>query len=358
MKKVSVGASKKYEVLIGRGLLAELGRLTAEVKPCCRVALITDDVVDCLYGDRAKKSLEDAGFCVVRYVFKNGERSKDLSTYADILDWLSESGITRTDLIAALGGGVCGDMAGFAAATFLRGLDYIQIPTTLLSMVDSSVGGKTAVDLKAGKNLVGAFHQPIRVICDTETLSTLSEEIFADGASETIKYGILKDRRIFDLFNEGRAKEEIDDIIRRSVEIKSWYVEQDEFDTGLRMYLNLGHTAGHAVEKLSDFSVSHGHAVAIGMVIAADMAASLSLMKREDAELIKDNLKRNGLPVSTPFSAEELGEAALSDKKRMGGSIKLILPTGIGSCCLYETDAKRLPELFGLSEAVGAAVQK
>lgn len=352
MESVTVGASKKYEVIIGSGILRDCGELIARVKAPCLACIVTDDIVDGLYAGTVEESLRSAGFSVVKHVFPNGEQSKCLECYGRLLDVLAAEGVTRTDLIVALGGGVCGDMAGFAAATYLRGMDYVQIPTTFLAAIDSSVGGKTAIDISAGKNLVGAFHQPIEVICDTETLSTLRPETFADGAAEAIKYGVLSDPEIFDIFSEGRIREELQHVIKRSVEIKSEYVEKDEFDTGLRMYLNLGHTPGHAIEKLSHFSVTHGHAVATGMVMVADISEKLGFCEAGTAERIRQVLQKNQLPISTSFDAAELGEAALTDKKRRGASIRLILPVRIGECMLYETDAEKLPELFALSDAV------
>ena len=353
MERVKVGASTKYEVLLGRGILKDCGRLTAAVKKPCRTALVTDDIVNELYADTVQKSLEEAGFEVAKYVFPHGEASKSMTEFAVILDFMAENGLTRTDLAIALGGGVCGDLCGFAASCYQRGIDYVQIPTTLLAAVDSSVGGKTAIDIKAGKNLVGSFHQPILVICDPDTLGSLPGEIFADGAAESIKYGVLSDTEIFEIFGSGHARDEIEHIIKRAVEIKSAYVEQDEFDTGLRMFLNLGHTPGHAIEKLSGFSMSHGHAVAIGMVIVADIAVSLGIMEASEADRLREVLKKNDLPVETEFGAKELGEAALSDKKRAGGSVSLILPERIGHCHIYKTEAGSLSELFERCKAVG-----
>ena len=352
MERISVGASKKYEVVIGRGLLDRCGELVSEVKPACRTALITDDIVDGLYADRTEQSLREAGFSVSKYVFPHGEQSKDLKNYERILEFLLKEGLSRGDLIVALGGGVCGDMAGFAAATYLRGMDYVQIPTTFLAAVDSSVGGKTAVDLGEGKNLVGAFHQPIQVICDADTLSTLPRDIFADGSAESIKYGVLGDRDIIEIFSKGKVQDELSHIIARAVKTKSDYVERDEFDNGLRMFLNLGHTAGHAIEKLSGLSITHGHAVAIGMVIVTDAAEKLGICEPGSAAELRQILTRNGLPISTSFTGEEIGRAAQSDKKRRGDSLKLVLPRRIGECMLYDAQADRLGEIFSLSEAV------
>lgn len=299
-----------------------------------KAALIADDTVDRLYGDKATSSLEDAGFSVVRHTFPAGERSKNLQTFAGILNFLAERELTRSDTIIALGGGVTGDMAGFAAACYLRGISFVQLPTTLLADVDSSVGGKTAVDLPAGKNLAGAFHQPSAVWIDTDCLATLPAEIYVDGAAECIKYGILTDPELFALFSEGRDREETGRVIARCVKIKADYVCRDEHDNGVRQFLNLGHTVGHAVEKYSDYGIRHGYAVAVGMAVMARYGEREGITEPGTAARVEETLIRAGLPVQTDFSAEELAAAALTDKKRRGGEITLVIPERIGRCCL------------------------
>ena len=246
----------------------------------------------------------------------------------------------------ALGGGVVGDLAGFAAATFLRGIRFIQIPTTLLAMVDSSVGGKTAIDLPAGKNLCGAFCQPSLVLCDTDTLATLPEEIFRDGCAEVIKYGVLYDPQLFAHLQEKGLAFDREAVIRRCVELKRDVVMEDEFDTGARMKLNLGHTIGHGVEAKSHFGISHGKSVAIGMAIAARAAVNAGICKENACRKLLDVLNTFGLPITTEYTAEALYRYTLSDKKRSGGSVSLILPRDIGDCIISPWTVDTLPSFI------------
>jgi len=290
----------------------------------------------------------------LRYVFPHGEDSKQLAVLTDLLEYMAKNSVTRTDMIAALGGGVTGDLAGFAASVYLRGVPYIQMPTTLLAAVDSSVGGKTAVNLSAGKNLCGAFYQPRLVICDCAAFETLSPEIFADGVSESVKYGVIADSALFERFAEEVSRTSLSDIVKRCVEIKSMYVADDEFDTGVRQYLNFGHTIGHAIEKCSGFGISHGHAVAIGMAIVSKAADALGLTDRPIAHEVCDVLLKNSLPVTSEYSPSQLARAALSDKKRRGGSITLVLPKEIGRAELEEIPVTELEKFIsaGMEECV------
>ena len=276
MKKIAVKASKPYEVLIEQGLLDQCGKLTAEVTKTKFTAIVTDDTVDRIYSERVIKSLEEAGFRVIKFVFEHGEKSKCSETLNRIYNFLAENNITRSDSLIALGGGVVGDITGYAAATYLRGMSFIQIPTTLLAQIDSSVGGKTAIDLPAGKNLVGAFKQPELVICDPLTLKTLSPEIVSDGMAEAIKYGMIRSRELFDIIASHTINDyfdDIDDIIYRCVSIKRDVVENDEFDRGERMLLNFGHTMGHAIESYFNYTTyTHGNAVAAGMHMITEQA--------------------------------------------------------------------------------------
>ena len=347
MKIVEVKISPAYRVLIGNGILQDTGKYAAEVIKPCRAAIVTDDVVNSYYADTAERSLSAAGFSVCKFVFPNGEVSKNAETYLNILEFLAKEHLTRSDLIVALGGGVAGDLAGFAAATYLRGIRFIQIPTTLLAAVDSSVGGKTGIDLSCGKNLAGAFWQPSLVLCDYGTLATLPPETFADGVAESVKYGILTSLKLFERFEAGDVHDQLEDIIEECVSIKRDVVREDEFDNGKRQFLNLGHTFGHAVEKKSGFSLTHGHAVAVGTVIAAEIAVSLGICREEDAERIRRTLAKQSLPVSTEYKAEELLPLVLSDKKRRGDSLTLILPETIGKCRMHPVSVKALPELLG-----------
>jgi len=243
---------------------------------------------------------------------------------------LAENEITRNDVIVALGGGVTGDLAGFAAATYMRGMSYVQIPTTLLAMVDSSVGGKTAIDLDSGKNLVGAFWQPKIVICDYSTLLTLPEENYREGCAEVVKYGILRDGELLDLLEN--SKDNIEDIIKKCIEIKRDIVQEDEFDKGTRGLLNLGHTVAHAVEKLTEYKVSHGEAVSVGLAVILKSAAKSGDCSQELCDRVLSLLARLGLPVTTECSEEDILENIDHDKKRSGNEILLIIPLAVGKC--------------------------
>lgn len=347
MSVVHVAAGKPYDVLIERGLLEEAGSvLKNTLGRACKAAILTDDTVDGLYGEQVQNSLIHAGFTVCCYAIPHGEENKNLTVWAGMLDFLAQNQLTRSDVLVALGGGVVGDMAGFAASAYLRGIPFMQIPTTLLAMVDSSVGGKTAVNLPAGKNLAGAFYQPCVVLCDPDTLWTLTPELLADGVAETIKYGVLNDEPLFELLKDGKWHAQIVPVIETCVRAKAKLVEEDERDTGSRQLLNLGHTLGHAIEKCSDFAISHGHAVAIGMVYAARMAAHLKLCDIAVIDRIKSALQANHLPVTAPYAADELCRVALSDKKRAGSTITYVLPHAIGDCRLHKMPVDDLPLLI------------
>ena len=332
IQTIQVHTAPAYEVSIGGGLLHTCGQRLREVLAPCRVAVITDSTVAPLYLKTVTGSLTAAGFTVCSYTFPAGEGSKNFTTLAAILEFLAEQHLTRTDCVAALGGGVTGDMAGFAAACYLRGIRYVQLPTTLLSAVDSSVGGKTAIDLTAGKNLAGAFLQPAAVLCDTDCLRSLPAEVFADGAAEAIKTGVLDDEGLFALFEDGTLTTAPDEVIARCVRYKAGVVERDEKEQGERKLLNLGHTAGHAIEKCSGYAIPHGHAVAAGLAIIARSAEALGWAAEPIGARIAACLAKNGLPTGTNYTAEALAEAALADKKRSGGDITLVIPKKIGVC--------------------------
>lgn len=347
MEKIKVSASRKYDIIIGRDLLKDTGKYVSEVIDPCKVCIITDDVVYGLYADAVHHSLTDAGFEVFHFIFEKGERFKNLNTVNCILELMAENDFTRSDAIIALGGGITGDIAGFAASVFLRGVQFVQIPTTFLAAVDSSVGGKTGVNLQSGKNLAGAFWQPSLVLCDCNTFSTLSYEIFLDGVAEAIKYGAILDRALFDLlmmhghklFNQPDDHADNDSdtliqIVKQCVSIKRDIVMEDERDTGIRQLLNFGHTIGHAIEKCSNYSISHGHAVALGMFIISKASFKLGLNQDDCSFEIEKILKKFNFPVTCTFTAEELTHVALKDKKRAGETITLVLPEYIGHCYL------------------------
>ena len=343
MKRIQVTASKNYEVLVGRGLLQELGVHIQNLTKANKVAIVSDSNVWPIYGQRAVKSLEDAGFCgTVSYVFPAGEESKNGETFLSLLNFLATEKLTRSDCIVALGGGVVGDMTGFVAATYLRGIDYIQVPTTVLAAVDSSVGGKTAIDLPAGKNLAGAFYQPKLVLCDIDTLNTLPGDIFRDGCAEIIKYGVLYDPQLFAHLEEFGLDFDREDVISRCIELKRDVVAADEFDRGERQKLNLGHTIGHSVEANSHFTVSHGKAVAIGMAIVSRASAKQNICSAQTAAAIEEILRKFNLPTDTADSAAAIYESALSDKKRFGNTVNLIIPVKIGSCIIHTVTTEAL----------------
>lgn len=344
MKTIHVNASKSYDILISRGLLEHTG---SEIKKVCgagEALIVSDDSVWPIFGETVLSSMKNAGFEVHSFTFPHGEASKNLSVYADILNALAEKHISRRGLVVALGGGVVGDMAGFAAATYLRGIRFVQIPTTLLSQVDSSVGGKTAVDLPAGKNLVGAFCQPSLVLCDPHALSTLSEPIFTDGCAEVVKAAMLKSHTFFDELQKTPPREQIERIVEFCVCMKRDVVEEDEFDTGARQTLNLGHTFGHAVEAASNFTITHGQAVSIGMVMITRAAVEKKYCKPEVLDRLLALLKQYGLPTEVPYSAETLLSIVKNDKKTAGHTVNLIVPEKIGRCVIVPIPTSDIPD--------------
>ena len=346
MKRITVNTSKKYDVLIGEGILASAGEYFEETfGKARRVLVLTDDNVAPLYLDTLSSALRAKGFEPESYVIPNGESSKSTENLIAVLEFMAEKRFTRTDILAALGGGVVGDLGGLAASLYCRGIAFVQLPTTLLAAVDSSVGGKTAVDLKAGKNLMGAFLQPSLVICDHTTLDTLPAQVFSDGCAEVIKYGVINDRAFFDSL-DGGIKENLEDVIAACVKNKARVVENDEFDKGERQLLNLGHTIGHAIELLSDFGISHGSAVAMGMTVVANAACNMGLCSEDDVVRLVKVLTNAGLPTECPYNAHELAQAAMGDKKRAGDSITLVMPYGIGNSRLYKVSTDELENII------------
>ena len=343
MTTVTVRASRPYEVTIGRGLLDTVGRQAAGQWKGRSAAVVSDSTVAPLYLNRVKDSLERAGFRVHSFVFPAGEDQKNGGTYLKRLEFLAARRLTRADGLIALGGGVVGDLAGFAAATFLRGIGFLQLPTTLLAAVDSSVGGKTAIDLTNGKNLAGAFYQPQAVLCDLDTLDTLPAEVFADGCAEVIKYGMIGDPALLARLETVDFRADPEELVARCVAQKRDLVEQDEFDTGARQLLNLGHTLGHGVEACSGYTVSHGRAVAIGMTLVTRAAVAFGRCPAEVLPRLRRLLERYGLPDATAYSAQALYEKTLSDKKRSGDTISLVVPIAWGASQLVRIPVSELP---------------
>ncbi|MDR0974935.1 MAG: 3-dehydroquinate synthase [Ruminococcus sp.] len=339
MTTIHAETSKPYDVHIGHGLI---DRITEFIpKKYDKFAVITDDNVAAFYLERVKAALPGK---VQGFIFPHGEASKTLETVSRIYGFLSENQFSRKDCIVALGGGVVGDITGFAAATYLRGVDFLQIPTSLLAQVDSSVGGKTGVDLPSGKNLVGAFHQPKAVIIDIDTLETLPLDYFKDGLGEVIKYGLISSKEITSLLLKNdidSIKSDIFEIVCRCIEIKRDIVEEDEFEHGVRKILNFGHTFGHAIERLENFTgMSHGIAVVAGMKIIS------KLMHNEETLDILDRIsEKYGLTREVNFTESELAEAAMTDKKRNADSIDIIVCEEPGKATVKNISLKELRKL-------------
>lgn len=343
VSKIRVKTSSEYDVLIGKQLIHYTGEILTNIISQCKVAIVTDDVVDNLYSAVVESSLKRSGYKVYKFVFKNGEESKNICTYGDILSFLAENTFTRTDCVLALGGGVVGDIAGFVSATFLRGIKYVQVPTTLLSQIDSSVGGKTAIDLPSGKNLVGAFYQPSLVICDVDALVTLPDSVFDDGMGEAIKYAIL-DKDIFDLFAFDGGN--LDKLIYLCIDYKRKIVESDERESGDRKLLNLGHTIAHGIEKLSSYKIPHGRAVAIGLLVVAKACLNKAYVDEQTFDKIQKLLTENLGECDLPFDIKQVLECALSDKKRSGNDISLVTIHGVGDCRIEKIPVGDLMEFF------------
>ncbi len=347
MRTLKVETGRPYNIIIENGVLENCGEYIKKVSKAMRVAVISDTNVFPIYGDKIVDSLTKSGYQVCSFTFDAGEKSKNLITVSKIYDFLAENHITRIDLIVALGGGVTGDMAGFAAATYLRGIDFVQIPTSLLAQVDSSVGGKTGVDIGAGKNLVGSFWQPVLVLIDSNTLKTLPQYYFEDGMAEVIKYGCIKDKALFEKLENENAAECIDHIIYNCVAIKRDVVSHDEREKGERALLNFGHTIGHALEKIGGFTnLSHGQAVAIGMCMITKASEKANLTEKGSAKRIEKLCKKYNLPTYSDISKSEIAKAASSDKKTNGSSIKLALLKEIGESYLEKTEISELEKFI------------
>ena len=346
METVKVNVSKSYEVIIGYDTSALMGKKIKELFGMPTVCIAADDNVAALHLDGVREKLKEARIKSEVFTFRHGEDSKSPKVLFEFLDFLAEKQFTRSDCIVALGGGVTGDLAGLAAAMYMRGLHLVQMPTSLLAMVDSSVGGKTAVNLESGKNLAGVFYQPELVLCDTQFLKTLPRQNFCDGMAEIIKYGVIADRHLFELVRDGGAILNLEKVIARCVAIKRDIVRDDEYDVGKRQLLNFGHTLAHSMEKLSNYQISHGSAVAMGMVMMAEIAWKNKYSTERCQDEIIDALLENNLPVNCPYEAGELYYNAVNDKKRTGGSITVILPERIGRCKRVELSLSEFKELL------------
>ena len=336
MQTVQVNASKRYDIKIGSGLINDCGKEIARVCPKAqKIAIVSDDKVYSLYGSILEKALSSI-YEVVSFTFHNGENSKNAGTLITLIEFLAQNGLTRTDACVALGGGVVGDICGLAASVYLRGITFVQVPTTLLAMVDSSVGGKTAVNLTSGKNLMGSFYQPNLVLCDINLLKTLEEENLKDGYAEIIKYAFIADKKLYDFLLNKHINDDLEYVISTCVAIKSDIVNSDEYDTGLRQILNFGHTIGHAIEKCSNYSIHHGMAVGIGMAIISKGASKYAYCDEDIYSNVCELLDKYGLKSTTNLDADELFNATLSDKKRTGSFTTLAICDIIGNCNLVK----------------------
>lgn len=331
MQTIHIQTQTPYDVLIQNQILQRAGEEIQKLAAYEQVIIVTDDIVDPLYGNALRQSLSQAGICFHTFIFPHGERSKKLQTLSELYDFLADYRITRQDCLIALGGGVVGDLAGFAAASFLRGIDFIQIPTTLLAQVDSSVGGKTGIDIPAGKNLVGAFYQPRLVLCDPDTLHTLPSDVFSDGMAEVIKYAAAFSETMFAALEHGRIQENLDSVVEECIRCKKRLVESDETESGPRMLLNFGHTFGHAIEMFYGYDgFTHGQAVAVGMHKITSLSEQYGLTKQGTANRLESLLKQYQLPVQADLTLRQIFENSLTDKKRSSDGITLALISEIG----------------------------
>lgn len=330
---------QSYDIEVGAENLGRIGECLAPLLAGKKIALVTDPVVEGLYGPKVRESLTEAGFSLAQVIVPSGEKHKSLRELERIHEELARARLERSSALVALGGGVVGDLTGFAAATFLRGIDVVQVPTTLLAQVDSSIGGKTGVNLKAGKNLVGAFHQPRFVLADVETLGSLPEREFRAGLAEVVKYGVIMAPDLFGLLEEeadaigALDREILAEIVHRCADAKARVVVEDEREGGLRAILNFGHTLGHAIEAMTDYRrFLHGEAVAIGMVFAARVSTLRHGFPAEDANRLRTLLERFGLPINIPEELDRggLARAVETDKKRSADRVKFVCVEQIG----------------------------
>ncbi|ATW24005.1 3-dehydroquinate synthase [Candidatus Formimonas warabiya] len=347
MKKVKVSlTTRSYCILVGSGTLNSLAEELAKLGLKGKVLMVTNTTVEPLYGKILIDELTSSGYAVSSLVLPDGENFKSLETTAQIYDAILEAGLDRQGIILALGGGVIGDMAGFAAATYMRGINFVQVPTTLLAQVDASVGGKVAVNHPRGKNLIGSFYQPSLVFIDTATLDTLPVREILSGLSEVIKYGIITDPELFSYLEVNviargiRGKEFFIDIVEKSCAIKAKVVSRDEREENVRAILNFGHTIGHGIEAATHYQVfRHGEAVAIGMMGAACISREMGLISAPEVERIRSLIISVGLPVYfSGIAWEEIWYHMQADKKAKDGNINFILPTSIGSVVISPVD--------------------
>lgn len=347
MEKLTVKVDKSYDILIGQDILGSIGHRAKDLNGLGKVLVVSDDIVNSLYRDVVYNSLKEAGYNVFEFTFNHGEKSKNLNTFTQIINFLAEQGFVRSDLIIALGGGVVGDISGFVAASYMRGIDYIQVPTTLLSMIDSSVGGKTAVDLEAGKNLVGAFYQPRLVLIDTNTLLTLPCIEYKNGMGEGIKYAVLEGGELKDLVLDGVKSSDTQSITRfvyLCVDSKRKIVEEDEKESNIRRLLNLGHTFAHAIEKLSLYEIPHGLCVAAGLDIIARISNAHLKLSDIDYMTILNILEKYELNNMNPYTIDQMIDIIKLDKKVESDNINFVIPYTFGDCRIEKVQLSKIKE--------------
>ncbi len=345
LKEIPIETGKPYSVFVGNGILHTIGSRIKSLKGVLKVGILTDDIVEKLYLSHVVKSIEECGFTVFTYVIKNGEESKNLENFGKIHNFLAESGFSRSDVIVALGGGVVGDLCGFVASTYMRGIKFVQVPTTLLAQIDSSVGGKTAVDLPYGKNLVGSFYQPCFVVCDIDVLSTLPTEIFQDGLFEMAKYGVLIGGEFFQKL-KGDFMGNLPWLIEKSIEYKGEIVKADEFENGDRKLLNLGHTIAHGIEKLSNYTISHGKAVGMGLREMARICHKNGLLDGGTLVEIGAMLENLGQVDISPYDMKDIEKTISLDKKCSGGSVDFVVAYGLSKCKTLKVQLDKVGEFI------------
>ncbi len=338
MKKFTISASSSYDVITGFDIIKDTGKYISRVLKPCKLSIITDSTVNSLYSQVVLTSLMENGFQTSKIVFPSGERSKNLTTYTNIVEALADEGITRSDAIVALGGGTVGDVAGFAAATYMRGIKYVQIPTTYEAACDAACGGETGLNLLRAKSMVGAFWQPSLVICDYKLFESLPRIRVMEGAAEAVKFAAISEPSLADHILKG----DYEYVVERCISIKKSLIEADELCYGLRQLLDFGHTVGQAVEKLSSYNMSHGHAVAIGMVAESKAAFNFGLTENDISGELSGILKQLGFDTACPCTADDIYELAVLDKKVFHDQVSVIVPKRFGKCCLHKISVSSL----------------
>lgn len=349
---IPINTEKKYNIEIKKHLLSEAGLKLITYTKVAKLCIITDKNVHSIYTRTLINALSSTGFEIHKIVFDSGEKTKSFKSLEYILNYLSQENFSKSDMLIALGGGVIGDLTGFAASIYLRGINYIHFPTTLLAAVDSSVGGKTAINLPQGKNLVGSFWQPSAVLFDTKTIETLSKVELQNGISEMVKAALILDNSLFKLFEENSPSNLgyfIEDAIIKAIEVKKKIIEIDEKETGLRKMLNLGHTIGHSLEVCSNFNIPHGIAVAYGTLAISKIAEKKGWSKAHISSRLEEIYSKYQFDLSYHYSNVELAKAAYSDKKRTNELITLVIPEDIGKCTLKDMHISQLSDLFKIA---------